>query len=211
MEHSVIEDIDQMSAPGIGKDMEQVGWASSDGGVTFYNFKTYNVPLSNAERQKQYRGRALQPVTKSNDDTVTSALPEEKRKEKKRTKNKPSAKITSREKLSNIPHLSDPIGIAITEAFKLTPQTKSEFSSLGKIVKDLRSKLATPDEIQLRISRWNMWFPNAHLTEHALLKHWDRLGNKPEGEYVDSNECPYPIDTPAYKSWQESQNKEINI
>jgi hypothetical protein len=58
LEHSELQDLDQMAgAPGVGQAMQSVRWAISKNGVTLPNFKEFNVPLTQAEKQKQYRER----------------------------------------------------------------------------------------------------------------------------------------------------------
>jgi len=58
LEHSELEDLDQLAgAPGVGKALEQVGWARAERGVTLPNFSEFNVPKSDAERARDYRNR----------------------------------------------------------------------------------------------------------------------------------------------------------
>lgn len=79
--HSELPDLDQISGvPGLGKAMNEVGWALSENGVTLPNFKEFNVPLTGAERQARLRQKR---VTESNGEPVTSPLPEQRREEKK--------------------------------------------------------------------------------------------------------------------------------
>ena len=88
--HITLADLDAMAgAPGVGKAMAAVQWAIEGDGVRLPNFKQHNVPLSNAERQRDYRQRqngALQAVTKplrsSRHNRVTT---EEKRREEDNT------------------------------------------------------------------------------------------------------------------------------
>jgi len=70
LEHSEVNDLDQMAgAPGVGKAMQSVRWAVAKNGVTLPNFKEFNVPMTSAEKQKQYRERHGQRVK-----TVTNPL-----------------------------------------------------------------------------------------------------------------------------------------
>ena len=71
LEHSAIDDIDDMAgAPGVGQAMFAVRWAVEKSGVTLPNFKEFNVPMSSAEKQREYRERL-----KQGNDVVTEALP----------------------------------------------------------------------------------------------------------------------------------------
>lgn len=84
--HSAIADLDQIAgAPGIGKAMEAVGWAIKKGGVTLPNFIEFNVPMTAAEKQAEYRKRQ-KPVTeslpkRSNNKASSVTTREEKRRE----------------------------------------------------------------------------------------------------------------------------------
>lgn len=69
--YSTIDDLDQIAGcPGLGAAMEYVGWAVNKDGVTLPNFIEFNVPMTSAEKQAQYRDRK-----KSDAKCVTNALP----------------------------------------------------------------------------------------------------------------------------------------
>lgn len=71
LDHSEIDDLDQMAgAPGVGRAMMEVGWATPENGVTLRNFKEFNVPMTSAEKQKSYRERNA-----FGNDVVTDPLP----------------------------------------------------------------------------------------------------------------------------------------
>src|SRR5258708_10898926 len=56
--HSKIADLDEMAgAPGVGEAMKTVGWAIEKKGVILPNFKQFNVPMTDAERQRALRER----------------------------------------------------------------------------------------------------------------------------------------------------------
>ena len=88
LEHSAVADLDQMAgAPGVGEAMKSVGWALEQRGVTLPNFKEFNVPMSPAEKQREYRDRQKRGVTAAlpkrgneNSENVTTRV--EKRRSK---------------------------------------------------------------------------------------------------------------------------------
>lgn len=58
LEHSTLADLDEMAGvPGVGQAMAHVQWAVNANGVTLPNFIEFNVPLSVAERQRDFRAR----------------------------------------------------------------------------------------------------------------------------------------------------------
>lgn len=69
--HSTLPDLDEIAgAPGVGAAMVKLGWVvelAGNAGLCLPNFKEFNVPKTNAEKQKDYRDRTR---------SVTSALPE---------------------------------------------------------------------------------------------------------------------------------------
>lgn len=77
------------------------------------------------------------------------------------------------------PRERDGVWDALCEAFGLKPQTKTECSRVGKHVRDLKLKGATPDEVRVRLERYRRIWPNVAATPEALLKHWDTLAVEP--------------------------------
>jgi len=77
LSHMTLSDLDAMAgAPGVGEAMAAVGWASESdtgNGVTLPNFKQHNVPMSNSEKQSEYRKR--KGVTDVGNSGVTDVLP----------------------------------------------------------------------------------------------------------------------------------------
>lgn len=108
LEHSEIADIDQMAgAPGVGEAMEVVRWALPENGVTLLNFKEFNVPMTNAEKQREYRKRHAQ-----GNGADTQTLPIEgnetrenvtSRVEKRRSKTSPSPSLNGRGRKAETP------------------------------------------------------------------------------------------------------------
>lgn len=66
---------------------------------------------------------------------------------------------------------------ALVAATGITPETHGERSKFGKSTSELLAVGATPDEIALRASRWPERFPDATLTDRALVNHWGALSN----------------------------------
>lgn len=95
LRHSSLADLDEMGGvPGIGAAMASVNWANANEGgigVTLCNFKTYNVPMTGAERQERLRKRrseqsqtVTQTLRNSNGDSVTKTLESRVEKNKKK-------------------------------------------------------------------------------------------------------------------------------
>lgn len=65
--HSALDDLDEFAnAPGLGEAMREVGWAEvrkGKQGIFLPRFKEFNVPMTEAERSKNYRARQSQGVT----------------------------------------------------------------------------------------------------------------------------------------------------
>ena len=57
----------------------------------------------------------------------------------------------------------------------------SDQKRIGKIVRDLKAKGATPDEILTRLDRYRRQWPAAADTPEAVVKHWDRFAIEPTG------------------------------
>ncbi|QNN24939.1 helix-turn-helix domain-containing protein [Planctomycetales bacterium ZRK34] len=90
----------------------------------------------------------------------------------------------------------DPIWDAVVEAFKLNPITKAERSRVGKIVRDLRAKGATPDDIRRRLERYRATWPDMTATPEALVKHWDMFAAPAGALDADPVEPPDEVFTP---------------
>jgi len=72
----------------------------------------------------------------------------------------------------------DPIWDYVCKVFKLNPQTKTERTRTGRVVRDLKQKGATPEEIERRLQLYRREWPKAADTPEAILKHWDRYGEE---------------------------------
>lgn len=98
LRHSTVGDLDEMAgAPGVGAAMEAVGWVLDDGGLRLPNFKEFNVPMSNAERQAEHRQRkktvttSLQSDRYENTENVTPRVERENREAKAKEIVQPAA------------------------------------------------------------------------------------------------------------------------
>lgn len=69
----------------------------------------------------------------------------------------------------------DDIWDAICAEFHLKPQTHSEQSRVGKVVRDAKIKGATPAMIHAKIESYRATMPGITCTPEAILKHWDSL------------------------------------
>lgn len=89
--YSDLADLDQMAgAPGVGEAMAYVEWAIEANGVTLPNFKEFNVPMTAAEKQKEYRDRKngvtnSLPVGGNGIGEIVTSREEESREEKETT------------------------------------------------------------------------------------------------------------------------------
>lgn len=81
----------------------------------------------------------------------------------------------SRGDKNKIPRKRDEIWDAVCLEFGFDKITPSEQTRIGKIVRDLKIKEATPAAIKLRGDSYRKKFPNCAYTPEALVKHWDSL------------------------------------
>lgn len=82
LDHSSTSDVDQISGvPGLGHAMKEVGWLTNGDGLTLRNFKEFNVPKTDAERQAEKRAKDQKEAPESQSRTVTkkSRGPRDKR------------------------------------------------------------------------------------------------------------------------------------
>ena len=73
------------------------------------------------------------------------------------------------------PRKPNPLWDALAKHLGLNPVTKGEQSRMGKAVRDLKLKGATPDTIAETITLYHAAMPDCACTPEALLKHWDQL------------------------------------
>lgn len=83
----------------------------------------------------------------------------------------------------------DPIWDTICELFALKPVTKPEKSRIGKVVRDLKAKGATPAGIRDRYARAKAEWTDARTGNakmfgpEAITKNWDQLGAAEPDEF----------------------------
>ena len=69
----------------------------------------------------------------------------------------------------------DEIWDAVVEEFGIENITPSDGKKIGQIVRDLKIKKATPDEIKRRGVAYRKKYPKMAYTMHALMNNWDSL------------------------------------
>ena len=87
-------------------------------------------------------------------------------------KPKASAFALSPDRRSGKPN---PIWDWIVDRFYPSGISPSDRTKIGKVVRDLRAKGATPDEMERRSKIYRKVWPAMTLTAHALEKHWDTV------------------------------------
>lgn len=138
LRHSKLSDIDDMAgAPGVGMAMNSVGWAYEDNGVTLPNFKEFNVPMSPAEKQSEYRKRN----TLSN-GVVTKLLPSQS--------NESAKNVTTRVEREETKNKDKPIAppsalpaLPTSKSFPAKPNTTPVERTTGKGTRLQVEKLST--------------------------------------------------------------------
>lgn len=91
----------------------------------------------------------------------------------------------------------DPIWDAVSEVTEAEPESRPECSRRGMVVRELKQLGATVDEIRARAKRYKMKYPNAPLTDTALLGRWGELsGRKVKPRTVTSCVVCQMEDTP---------------
>jgi hypothetical protein len=63
--------------------------------------------------------------------------------------------------------------------FDLKPKTKADRTRCGRVVRDLKTKGATPDELRTRTNRYKAEWPSVECTPEAVCKHWERFARDP--------------------------------
>jgi len=144
--------------------MQSVGWlVVNKDGISLPNFDRHC-----GETAKQ-RGLTAKRVTRKRNASVTHpALPDKIREDKNKKKAAPSLATPK-------PRPPNPIWDAVvTEWFP--SGVGGQASRIGKIVKDLKSLGATPDDIRTRHLNYQRNEPTWTDTPEAIVKHWDRCG-----------------------------------
>ena len=89
------------------------------------------------------------------------------------------------------PRELNPIWDGVCKVFALNPQTPSEKTRVGRIVRDLKLKSATAEEIEVRYARYCQEWPAAVASPEALLKHWDYFAVEHQRTAADQNPARY--------------------
>lgn len=77
------------------------------------------------------------------------------------------------------PRARDPIWDTMAEIYYPSGVAKSQFTNLGRIVRDLKQKGATADEIRVRSARIRKFSGEQFDTANGLLNNWDRYAHDP--------------------------------
>ena len=72
----------------------------------------------------------------------------------------------------------DLIWEAILEVFKMTTASKTAHARISKVVRDLKARHATPEQIRARAKRYQEMWPTMACTPEAVEKFWDDLVTK---------------------------------
>jgi hypothetical protein len=82
----------------------------------------------------------------------------------------------SQSETKNYTRQRDAIWDSVCSIFGLKPVTKSERSRVGKIVRDLKLKEATPEKIERAYQQHGYTWPKIQpITPESVTKHWDML------------------------------------
>lgn len=73
------------------------------------------------------------------------------------------------------PRERDEMWDSVVANFPIKPNTKSDCTRIGKLVRDLKLKHAIPSEIPARIGAYQARYKNIPVTPEGVLKHWDSL------------------------------------
>ncbi len=92
-----------------------------------------------------------------------------------------AAKATARKRRQ------DEIWDAVVDLFGLKPATTTEKSRVGRVVRDLKLKNATPGSIAAVSSPYRREWPDMAFTPEALLKHWDQFAHAPPEMEADAD------------------------
>lgn len=88
-------------------------------------------------------------------------------------------KKPAKQKPPKAPRPRDEIFDTLAQQFHLTPESETDASLIGKVMKSLKAKGATPDEIKRRIRNYQDRWPDMDCTITALDKHWATCANAP--------------------------------
>ncbi len=163
--------------------------------------KTNVTPMSRSQRDKKRYGSATKSVTEarqerdhSNSNSIESDLS---------TDHSPaSPQIDPAEPSETSPETPSKRNVlwdTLCELWGLRPVTQSDKSRLGRIVRDLKLKGATPDDLRTRRERYLAAWPAAECSPEALVKHWDRFATETEANARSVHASPARISPPPGK------------
>lgn len=152
------------NCPGFSSALVEVGWMKSrNSRFTLPNFSRHNGQTAKTRALTSDRVKRQR-----NEQIVTQPLPDKNRSDKRRKNPKKDSPPAARER--------DPIWDSIVASFGFKePHPPSEASRIGKVVRDLKIKGATPEEIARRHANAIKSWDGKPFGPEALVKHWDAL------------------------------------
>ena len=72
---------------------------------------------------------------------------------------------------------------SVLKVFNMTDLSKSSNTRIGKVVRDLKARHATPEQILARRKRYQEMWPKMACTPEAVEKHWEALDKPAEGDW----------------------------
>jgi hypothetical protein len=178
--------------PGLADAMERVGWLHvEDGGWVFPNFYRHNGKSSKeralaAERMSESRGKLRFKRNKN----VTTAQPDKIRVDKsiksmstyscEQVPEPPQINIPEEGEPPKAERPHDPIWDTVCEVFGWTDVPKSQRTSVGSVVRDLKTLGATPDEIRIRTVRMRAAWDGKPFSPQAVVKWWTQFAKDPD-------------------------------
>ncbi len=161
--HCTASDVDEeLMCAGMANSLIKIGWLrESENSITLPNFERHNG--KSAKRRALDARRLSEKRRMKSDKKTTKRRPEKRREEKSNTPAKREP---------------NPVWDCVAEQFFPSGVTEGDRTRVGKIVRDLTAKKATPQAIVTRKAEAERSWSRA-CTPEALVKHWDQLGTKP--------------------------------
>jgi hypothetical protein len=152
--------------PGFADAMLSVGWITDEGGIfSIPNFDRHNGESAKSRSNTQKRAQRFRDAR--NAPTVTTALPEKRREEKKEIQNTP---LPPEGGVSPWAIFKGPIAEHFGEATSHAVEQK-QFRLVGELAK----LGATPEQLADRVSRYRQFWPDVACTLQAVVNNWNQI------------------------------------